>query len=143
MKYDDDRMQKLISSARECTALLAELRDMAEDEFLKDRHRQSSAKYNFIAAIEAMIDLGHHLISQNRFRSPEDYADAFAVLAENGVVERDFAEELKKMARFRNRLVHYYWNVDEREIYTILRTRLGDFEKFIGQVAGRISEGGQ
>ncbi|MDN5277409.1 MAG: hypothetical protein PWR01_1374, partial [Clostridiales bacterium] len=36
----------------------------------------------------------------------------------------------QKMARFRNRLVHLYWDVDAQMIYDIIQNRLGDFEKF-------------
>ena len=83
--------------------------------------------------------MGSHLISKNRWRTPEDYADTFRVLGEKGVFEVPFVQELVKMARFRNRLVHLYWEVDDREVYRILTTRLGDLERFlkgIGQYIG-------
>ena len=35
------------------------------------------------------------------------------------------------MAKFRNRLVHIYWDIDKEEMYNIIQTNLGDFEKFI------------
>ncbi len=127
---DPERTQKLVSSMRETVEMLHELSQMSKEEFLADKHRQSSAKYNFIAAIEAAIDLANHLISRVGFRSPEDYADTFKVLAEQGVIEKQFAEELVNMARFRNRLVHIYWDVNTNEIWRILQSRLNDFEQF-------------
>ena len=131
MKFlDPERTQKLISSMRETVGMLLDLASMPEEEFFADKHRQSSAKYNFIAAIEAAIDLANHLISRAGFRSPEDYADTFNVLAEQGVIDKEFAEELINMARFRNRLVHIYWDVNIKEIWRILQSRLKDFEKF-------------
>jgi len=30
----------------------------------------------------------------------------------------------------RNRLVHLYWNLDNKEVYRILKEKLEDFEKF-------------
>jgi len=61
-------------------------------------------------------------------RAPEDYADTFQVLCEAGILPPDFTVELKKMSRFRNRLVHLYWDVDTADLRHILETRLGDFE---------------
>ena len=72
-------------------------------------------------------------------RAPEDYADTFQVLAEAGIVDAEFAVELKKMARFRNRLVHLYWGVDVMELRQILATRLDDFETFISAIGSELA----
>jgi uncharacterized protein YutE (UPF0331/DUF86 family) len=141
-KVDPERLEKLISSMRESVRILREIQDMPESEFNKDIHRQGSAKYNFIAAIEAAIDIANHLISKSGFRAPNDYADTFTVLADSGVIQKDFASDLEKMARFRNRLVHIYWNVDVSEIWKILQSRLGDFEKYISQVGAYLAKRG-
>ena len=137
---DPERIEKLIGSMRAALRLLCELRDLPEAEFVGDAHKQSSAKYNFTAAIEACIDIGSHVISRGRLRAPEDYADTFEVLAEAGIVKTDFANELKKMARFRNRLVHLYWDVDLQELRSILETRLGDFETFIAAIGAYLKD---
>jgi uncharacterized protein YutE (UPF0331/DUF86 family) len=137
---DPERAERLIGSMREAVGNLLELSRLEEKEFYSDKHKQGSAKYNFIVAIEAAIDLASHLISKNAFRPPEDYADSFRVLAEAGIIESSFAGELEKMARFRNRLVHLYWNVNIEEVWRILQRRLGDFEKFIKQLGKYINK---
>ncbi len=38
------------------------------------------------------------------------------------------------MARFRNRLIHLYWEVDDNQIYEILQSRLDDFKTFLDQI---------
>jgi len=137
---DPERLGKLISSMRESLRILRQIRGMPQTEFYEDIHRQGSAKYHFIIAIEAAIDIANHLISKSALRVPNDYADTFRVLADAGVLEKDFASELEKMARFRNRLVHIYWNVDVREIWKILQSRLGDFEQYISQIGEYLSK---
>jgi uncharacterized protein YutE (UPF0331/DUF86 family) len=141
-KIDPERLKKLISSMRESVRILREIENMSESEFNEDIHKQGSAKYNFIAAIEAAIDIAHHLISKHGFRAPNDYADTFKVLADSGVLERDFASELEKTARFRNRLVHIYWDVNIIELWKLLQSRLGDFEKYISQVGKYLANNG-
>jgi len=136
---DPERVERLISSMRESVRLLHELKDLPETKFIKDIHLQSSAKYNFIVAIEAAIDIANHLISKGGFRAPEDYADTFRVLSDVNIFDEKFTEELEKMARFRNRLVHIYWDIDIKEIWKILQTRLVDFEKYLSQIGAYIS----
>jgi uncharacterized protein YutE (UPF0331/DUF86 family) len=80
------------------------------------------------------------LISKKGFRAPEDYGDTFQILAEADVIEKDFVTELVKMARFQNRLVHPYWDVDIAEISKILQTRLDDFERYISQIGSYLSK---
>ena len=35
------------------------------------------------------------------------------------------------MARFRNRLVHIYWDIDDAELYRIVQTRLDYVRRFL------------
>jgi uncharacterized protein YutE (UPF0331/DUF86 family) len=57
-------------------------------------------------------------------------------MGEKGAFDVEFSEQLVKMAKFRNRLVHLYWEVDDARIYKILEENLGDFIKFIKLIAG-------
>lgn len=41
---------------------------------------------------------------------------------------------MRQMARFRNRIVHLYWDVDLDLVYTYLTQRLGDFEQYLSQI---------
>ncbi|MBV1755375.1 MAG: DUF86 domain-containing protein [Methanobacterium sp.] len=73
----------------------------------------------------------NHLISRNGFRIPESYADTFKVMAEVEVISPELMEKLIKMAKFRNRLVHIYWEVDDEIIYQIINQDLPDIKEFL------------
>jgi uncharacterized protein YutE (UPF0331/DUF86 family) len=40
-----------------------------------------------------------------------------------------------KWLNFRNRPVHPYWELDDRQLYDILQNRLDDFKKFFDYIA--------
>ena len=141
--FDKERMERLVGSMRDSLRLLGELGALPEADFMGDEHKQASAKYNFVAAIEAVIDVSNHLIATQKLRPPKDYADTFAVLADAGVVDAGFASELQKMARFRNRLVHRYWDVAPDELWRILKTRVDDFEGYVRCVGAYLEARGQ
>jgi len=86
--------------------------------------------HNFIVAIEGMIDLCNHVITKNNFREPNDYADTFRIMKEQALFDESFTAVLMQMARFRNRLVHIYWEVDVIELHNIIQTRLDDIHEF-------------
>lgn len=128
VSYDDQTVIRLISELKKAVGRLKALSQLDLQSFLKDPDKVGSAKYHFIVAIESCIDLCNRLIARNRFRAPEDHSDTFTVMAENGVIDATFASEMRKMAKFRNRLVHLDQEVDDTTIHNILSTRLGDFQ---------------
>jgi len=83
----------------------------------------------------------NRVIARNGFRVPEDYADTFGVMAEAGAFNGEFAKQLKAMAKFRNRLVHLYWEVDDKQVYEILTNRLDDFKMFLDSLSGFLGLG--
>ena len=123
-----------MEEAQNALQSIHELAKLEENEFLDNRHYVSSAKYNLLVAIEACIDISYHLISKNKFRLPEDYADAFRVLEENGIIDGELTHHLILMARFRNRLVHIYWDVDDSMIYRIITEDVRDIEEFLSHI---------
>lgn len=133
--YDQERLLRLIMEMRKSVTRLRSLSEMDIDDFIRDPDKVASAKYHFIVAIEACIDMCSHIISRNGYRAPEDYGDTFAVMEEVGAVDSGFSSELIKMAKFRNRLVHIYWEVNDEQLYEILQTRLNDFKSFLNAIA--------
>ncbi|MBW1751747.1 MAG: DUF86 domain-containing protein [Deltaproteobacteria bacterium] len=133
--YDQEKMVKLVSELRKSVARLKSIGQLSFDDFLKDPDKIGSSKYHFIVAIESCFDMCNHVIARNGYRVPDDYGDTFIVMSEAGAFDSKFAEVLRNMAKFRNRLVHLYWELDDRQVYDILQNRLVDFKKFLDSLA--------
>jgi len=129
--YDQETMVRLVSELRRSVERLRDLSKLTQEDFISDPDKIGSSKYHFIVAIESCIDMCNHVIARNGYRVPEDYADTFKVMAEVGAFDTDFSDDLRNMAKFRNRLVHLYWRVDDQQVYDIIRNRLDDFKKFL------------
>jgi len=129
--FDEEKITRLSSEVFNAVERLGELADLPRDEFVSNPHLVASAKYFLIVAIEAEIDMCTHVISKNKLRVPNDYADTFRVMGEAGFLDKEFVEQLVEMAKFRNRLVHIYWEVDDEVLYGILREDMHDIKKFV------------
>ena len=88
--------------------------------------------------IEAIIDLANHLIADQRLRTPESNRDIFKILFENNFIEKELAENLKKMAGFRNILVHDYLDLDRKLEYKIIINNIHDIQQFMKIVVNYI-----
>ena len=113
---------------------LLKLAGLDRGDFLADFTKTGSAKYYLQIAVESCIDAAHHIIVSERFRAPENYYESFVILNEEGIIPDEFLPTLRQMVRFRNRLVHLYWEVDDETIYDVLQTNLNDFETFVQHV---------
>lgn len=81
-------------------------------------------------AAQVSIDLGNHLISSFGFEIPKDYKDIFEILAKEGVISKNLCSSMKKIAGFRNILVHDYLSIDVGKVADILHYGLDDLEDF-------------
>jgi len=131
LEYNEDKLRKISSEILSALERLHDLRRLEKDVFLSDEHKIGSAKYNLIVAIEGIIDLCNHIIAKNGYRTPDDYADTFRVMAERGAFGPEFTNTLTQMVRFRNRLVHIYWEVENDELYAIIQSNLNIINRFL------------
>lgn len=113
---------------------LVELKNINKNEFISDFRNSNSAKYLLQVSIECCLDIANHIIASEKFRSPDDYADSFRVLNEQKIVPNSLIDRLIEMAKFRNRIVHIYWEVDEDLVYDLIQNYLSDFELFIQSI---------
>lgn len=78
--------------------------------------------------LEALLDLGRHILAKGFSRAVVEYKDIPIQLLEIGVLAEREAGLLRDMAGYRNRLVHFYSEVTPQELFHIRSSRLADIE---------------
>lgn len=131
---DSNRVRDMLSRIADAQQKLHTIGNLSEGAFLSDYRNTESAKYLLLVCVASAIDLCNHIVACCGSRAPQNYADCFAILVEVGTITPDLANRLKPMARFRNLLVHQYWQVDNRRIYDIIQTKLDSLSDFRQQV---------
>jgi len=105
------------------------LRKLSLKEFLSDKDNYAICEHHLRRALEGVLSLATHILSRLPIEKPKNYTDALIKLGEAKVIPFEFAQKIKGMAGYRNRLVHLYWEVTPEEIYEKLQ-EIRDFEKF-------------
>ena len=124
-------IERLISLVNGYLNDLKPVQDVSFSQYSKDIKLQRFVERTLHIAIEASLDIGNHIISDEGLREPEDNRDIFKVLGENGIVTEKLQKKLQDMASFRNLIVHSYAKIDNEIVFGILRKRLGDIEEFM------------
>ena len=124
-----------VAKIREYLALLRRVRAMADERrFVSDPLVYGNAERYLQLAIQAVLDISHHIVADRNLSLPADSKSLFDVLVRQKVLSRRLATKLTSMAGFRNVLVHEYLEIDRRRVYQVLKTELRDFESFIRAV---------
>ena len=98
----------------------------SEKEFTRDPRMVAAGESYLRRALEALLDLGRHILAKGFGLPVAQYAAIAEQLGAKGVVANDLAARLKLMASYRNRLVHEYDVVTPSELYTILTAKISD-----------------
>lgn len=134
MVLNKDLIRARFADIEQSLGRLNRLKSLSRDEFLDDQDSKDLASYRLQIAIEAALQICFHIAAQHLHHVPEAYAECFAILAENDLLDPDLAANLQRMAGFRNMLVHVYWQVDYDQVYDMLQSHLGDLQAFMAAV---------
>lgn len=103
---------------------------------MKDYERFTSDKRNVWAAesclrraLEALMDLGRHILAKGFGRGISEYKEIASALDEAGVLSPAESNKLRTLAGYRNRMVHFYQEISDRELYEICSSQLSDIMK--------------
>lgn len=102
--------------------------------FEADPRNPAAAESHLRRALEALLDLGRHVLAKGFGEAVIEYKDVAKGLAEAGVLDRDGAMALRTLAGYRNRLVHFYHEISTRELYEICSDQLGDIEGVLAAI---------
>lgn len=106
----------------------------SKDYFLdrKNSVQIKAIKYSLACAIEDVTRISVHMASAlSLWRARESEAEAILALSEAAIIPKEFAEKIKGMPAFRNRIIHDYLphEFDAEKLFENLQT-LDDFRKF-------------
>jgi uncharacterized protein YutE (UPF0331/DUF86 family) len=138
-------MTPSVLRARIVTARLSWVRDMTgriralplatHDTFAADPRTPAAAESYLRRGLEALLDLGRHILAKGFGVSAAEYKEIAARLEEVGVLDAADRRTLTRLAGYRNRLVHFYDEISERELYEICTAGLGDVERISAAMA--------
>jgi uncharacterized protein YutE (UPF0331/DUF86 family) len=96
------------------------------DAFFADKRNLATAESCLRRALEALCDLGRHMLAKGFARAVTEYKQIADELGAHQVLTTDETALLRTLAGYRNRLVHFYHEVSDDELYTICARQLPD-----------------
>lgn len=108
--------------------------------FFADRRNVWAAESCLRRALEALLDLGRHILAKGFGLGVSEYKEIASQLREHGVLSQEESELLRVLAGYRNRMVHFYHEVGPKELYEICAHDLKDLEHIAEAYRGWLGE---
>ncbi len=128
--FNRDLIAERLAIIQTAVARLRLLASMPLERFAHDEDAIDIAENRLRRALEALFDLGRHLVVKSGLGVPADYRSVIEKLREGRIIPEEFARQIAGMAGYRNRLVHEYNKVTPAELYGIIQHRLSDLMLF-------------
>jgi uncharacterized protein YutE (UPF0331/DUF86 family) len=133
---DPDLVAKKLAFIETC---VRELRTLARPERIEtDVREERFVEHTLQLAIQAVLDVASHIVSDDRLGEPKTNYELFDLLRGAGWIDDPHRVVLRRMAGFRNLVVHGYMAVDLGVVKTILATHLDDLLAFVDTVRTKL-----
>jgi uncharacterized protein YutE (UPF0331/DUF86 family) len=109
--------------------MLAEIQQLplaSQTVFLADTRNIWSAESCLRRALEALFDLGRHILAKGFGEGTSEYKEIAISLEKHKVITSEEASVMMILAGYRNRLVHFYHEVSAEELFQICVHQLND-----------------
>ena len=131
MKLDKQKIKQRISEIQESLEEVKRLISVSEKEFWSKKENIAAVKYYLLQAIECIGSICVHIAAKKFNKGVSFFGECFDVLEKESFLEKKLATKLRKMVKFRNKLIHRYWEIDDKNILEYAKKDLGDFNNFI------------
>lgn len=109
-------------------------------EFLRNKHHIAAAESYLGRSLEALFDIGRHILAK-RFAYPAaEYKEIAKGLSDRKVIIGDQVELMRKMAGYRNRMVHFYHEITPEELHEICVNHLDEIKLLLERLLQWIKE---
>jgi len=109
-------------------------------DFTADRRNQAAAESYLRRSLEALFDLGRHILAKGFGKGITEYKETALELMNRGLIGKTNAASMKILAGYRNRMVHFYNEISERELFDICTSQLSDIESVLMEINGWIKQ---
>jgi len=134
MKIDKEKIKQRFSDINESLSEIKRITSLDDKEFWSRKEYIAAVKYYLLQAIEAVGSICVHIVAKRFNKGVSAFGECFEIFKKEGLLSEDLTARLRKMVKFRNKLIHRYWEIDDKNILQYARKDIGDFIEFMKSV---------
>ena len=131
MELDKEKIKNRFSEMNMALQEIRRLSHLPDNEFWSRKENVAAMKYYLLQTIEATGSVCAHVAAKKFNKGVSSFGECFEVMEKEGILEGNLSMRLKKMVKFRNKLIHRYWEIEDKNILEYARKDIGDFTDFM------------
>lgn len=137
---DADGLRLRIEALLEYLVSVDRFKEVERERFLEESDVHHLAERYLQLAVQAALDIAHHIIAERGYAAPASYRDAFVILAKHGVLPPVLSGRLQWWVGLRDMLVHGYLELDHERSWDAIQNDLEDLCAWAATAAALLSE---
>jgi uncharacterized protein YutE (UPF0331/DUF86 family) len=137
---DGDVLRLRIEALLEYLVRVDRFKEVERERFVADPDMHHLAERYLQLAVEAALDIAHHIIADRGYPAPATYREAFVILCKQGVLPSSLSMRLQSWAGLRDTLVHDYLEIAHGRVWDAIRSDLEDLCAWAATAAGLLAE---
>jgi uncharacterized protein YutE (UPF0331/DUF86 family) len=129
-----------VAWVRQMVARVRALPLSSEAIFSQDPRNAAAAESYLRRGIEALLDLGRHILAKGFAIAVGEYKEIGLQLAARGVLDPKNGALMRRIAGYRNRMVHFYSEVTVQELYLLAVKHVADIESLCDAIVQWLRE---
>ena len=106
MDIDKEKIKQRFSEINEAINSAKGLVKLSDEEFWSRKENIAAVKYYLLQAIDAVGGICVHIAAKKFNRGVSAFGECFEIMEKEGALGKTLADKLRKMAKFRNKLIH-------------------------------------
>lgn len=136
------RIELVLKKLAEIETFVAQIRTLGRpQEIGKDLVQERFIEHTLQIAIQAMLDVASHIVSDDRLGEPRNSREMVELLARHGWITDALCTTLRQVIGFRNLVVHGYGEVDPEIVRNAAEHGVADLLDFVAQIRSRLGDG--
>ena len=133
-KIDRKVVTQRAAWVREMIDALSDLPLENKTTFLENKNNVAAAESYLRRSLEALFDMGRHILAR-RFAFPAtEYKEIAKGLFDKKILNEDEAELMRRMAGYRNRMVHFYHEITPEELHEICLNHIDEIKLLLDRM---------
>lgn len=135
---DEFVIENKISTAEKYLKILEDFEKYSRTELEENLLIRGAVERYLYLVVQATIDLAEAAIAYRKLRKPSTLSEAFYVLGEAKIIDKELMDKMVRMCGFRNVIAHDYAVINYDVVDDVLRNGLEDIKIFLSKI-GKIS----
>ncbi len=127
-------LEKITIAKKYLTETRAIFDSMTDDEILHSKLHIHTLERYLQLIVDATLDINNHIIKEFDFESAKDLKSTFIILADNKILQKEFAQKISDVVGLRNKIVHQYEKIDNEIFLNEFRKHNSDFDEYFKQI---------